>query len=120
MVGMQLNEMEKQTKIPPELQVHQSSLHHRFVITDDQKLLISKHHRKQYQEYHRDKVRNDLSTPDLILKSKRQMAEQEAEEEKEIEEQTQKHQQKQRRQQHQQKRPNNTFLSRLISLHFNA
>lgn len=84
------NNMEQKAKIPPELQVNQSSLHHRFAISEDQKLLISKYQHKQYyQERYSNssgKTRNNfLSTADLILKSQLQMAEQEAEEEKEIE-----------------------------------
>ena len=100
------NNMEQKAKIPPELQVNQSSLHHRFAIFEDQKLLISKYQHKQYyQERYSNssggdggKTRNNfLSTPDLILKSQLQMAEQEAEEEKEIE-------QRRRRKQRQQYR----------------
>lgn len=77
--------MDRKSKIPPELHINQISLHHRFTISEEQKILIYKHQQKQiYQEKHYGdgKTRNDfLSTPDLILISQLQMAEQEAEEE---------------------------------------
>ena len=95
--------MERKMKIPPELQVNQSSLHHRFVISEDQKLLISKHQQKQYYQEGYSRSGSEtrygfLSTPDLILKSQLQMAEQEAEEEKEIAEERRKQRQRQQQQ----------------------
>ena len=90
--------MKKHNLIPPELQVQQSSLHHRFVIENHDKLKLH----AQKQNEHREGI---LSTPDLILRSKIQMEKQEKEEEKAIAnmEERRHHQQQQRPQQQQQK-----------------